>query len=170
MAGAGGGGSEAAKGPARGAESSLSVPPHPQRSQCERKNSLKGDTPRPWSKRGRRRSPGGCTRARLAPHPAPRPLAAPEPAPRSPYLPRPAPPLTQAVRSGAAAAAAGAWERAAPAGVGLRRRVSPGTDGPREPGTRKLRRAEVGEGRRRAHALLAGRRAAAGNPRWRGRS
>ncbi|XP_070327961.1 collagen alpha-1(I) chain-like [Odocoileus virginianus] len=108
--------------------------------------------------------------SRSPPHPpTPRPLVAPAPARRSPYLPRPAPPLTQAVRSGAAAAA-GAWEPAAPAGVGLRRRVSPGTDGPQEPGTRKRRRAEVGEGRRRAHALLAGCRAAAGSPHGRGRS
>lgn len=72
-----------------------------------------------------------------------------------------APPLTQSVRS--SETAAGAWERAArPAGVGPRRRVSPGTHGPWEPGTRKRREAEVGEGRR-AHAL-ASRREVLGSP------
>lgn len=50
-------------------------------------------------------------------------------------------------------------------GVGLRRQVSPGTHGLWEPGTRKRREAEVGEGRQRAHAL-ASRPAAGGEPLW----
>lgn len=46
-------GQGAARGPASGIESSLSVLPHPHRSQRERKNSLKGDTPRPRGKGGK---------------------------------------------------------------------------------------------------------------------
>lgn len=86
------------------------------------------------------------------PRPTPALPAAPAPAATAEPLPAaPADPLTQSVRSGETAA--GAWEQTAPAGVGLRRRVSPGTLGPWEPGTRKRREAEVGEGWRRAHAL-----------------
>lgn len=82
-------------------------------------------------------------------------------------LQRPAPPLPRWLGSGETAA--GAWERDAPAGVGLRCRGSRGTAGPWEPGTRKRRAAEVGEGWRRAPAL-ASLPAAAGSPLGRGRS
>jgi hypothetical protein len=110
-------------------ENSLSSQPHPHWSRQGRKNSLKRDTPR-------RRGKGGVGRGR-SPHPRPfHSCSGPSAVSRgtcvhrrgSPYLQRPAPPLTQCVRSGEAAA--GAWERAAPAGVGLRLRVSRGTDGP----------------------------------------
>lgn len=108
--------------------------------------------------------PGGRL---VRPAPGPGPPAASAPPPPSPYLQRPAPPLPRSLGSGETAA--GAWERAAPAGVGLRRRGSRGTAGPWEPGTRKRRAAEVGEGRRRAPAL-ASLPAASGSPLGRGRS
>lgn len=82
-------------------------------------------------------------------------------------LQRPAPPQPRSLGSGETAP--GAWERAAPAGVGLRRRGSRGTARPWEPGTRKRRAAEVGEGRRRAPAP-ASLPAASGSPLGRGRS
>lgn len=103
----------------------------------------------------------------VRPAPGPGPPAASAHPPPSPYLQRPAPPLLRSLGSGQTAA--GAWERAAPAGVGLRRRGSRGTAGPWEPGTRKRRAAEVGEGRRRAPAL-ASLPAASGSPLGRGRS
>lgn len=143
-------------------ESALSLP-HPHWSQRERKNSLKRAMPRPGGRKRRRQRT--APRGPFRPHSsAPRgsPPAAPAPAAAAKPLPAPpAPRLTQSVRSGETAA--GAWERAAPAGVGLRRPVSPGTHGPSEPGTRKRREAEVGEGRRRAHALASS-PAAAGSP------
>lgn len=150
-----------ARGPASGAESSLSV--RPPAESVRAKEFPKRGTPRPWSKRGRRRSPGAAS-APPRPH-RPRPLAARRPA-RGALRAAPSAPLTQAVRSGAAAAAAGAWERAAPAGVNCAAGSSQGRTGG---AGNRLRRAEVGEGRRRARAPC---RAPGGRrePRWRGRS
>ncbi|XP_027479686.1 collagen alpha-1(I) chain-like [Zalophus californianus] len=140
-------------------------PPHPPWSPPERENSLKRAGARPRVGGGGGRGPQGVRLVQRAPSPGP--PAASAPPPLSPYLQRPAPPLPRSLGSGETAA--GAWERAAPAGVGLRRRGSRGTAGPWEPGTRKRRAAEVGEGRRRAPAL-ASLPAALGSPLGRGRS
>lgn len=105
--------------------------PHPHCRQREQKNSLKRDVPSLPGKGGEVTEaplPGPGRPGSRPPTTHTGPPAAPAPAAAQPLPAAPAPRLTQSVRSGETAA--GAWERAAPAGVGLRRRSPPGRTGP----------------------------------------